>query len=187
MSAADLFHQPEPESPVLVHALSRIVSKRECAAYFNVSTNTIDRWLDAGMPVASRGPGGAITGLDLCNVTRWRIDRSSGESELEIEKTRLVRAQANRAELEELEIRGKLVNVQNITPHWQAMVLAMRSTLLSLPTRATPLLVGLNSPPAIHEILTDIVHEALNHIAGDGFTSEVRQRLAELRKRETTQ
>jgi hypothetical protein len=48
-------------------------------------------------------------------------------------------------------------------------------------------LVGLNSPPAIHEILTDIVHEALNHIAGDGFTSEVRQRLAELRKRETTQ
>lgn len=177
MSAADLFQKPEPESPVLVHALSRIVSKRECAAYFNVSTNTIDRWLDAGMPVASRGPGGAITGLDLCSVTRWRLDRSSNESDLEIEKTRLTRAQANRAELEELELRGKLVRMEFITPHWQAMVAAARATLLALPTRATPLVVGLNSPSIVHQTLTDIVHEALHHLSGDAFPDEVRKRL----------
>ena len=52
------------------------VNKSAAAAFFGVTTQSLDRWFTAGCPVAKRGSSGAITELDLSDMAQWRIDRA---------------------------------------------------------------------------------------------------------------
>jgi hypothetical protein len=52
------------------------VNKSAAAAFFGVTTQTLDRWFIAGCPVVKRGAGDAVVELDLSAMTRWRIGRA---------------------------------------------------------------------------------------------------------------
>jgi phage terminase Nu1 subunit (DNA packaging protein) len=118
----------------------------------------------------------------LCAVARWRIERAGDGSELDRERTRLTKAQADKAELEAALLRSDTVRTPLIEQHWQAMVAAMRAELLALPSRAAPRVLGMTDHNDLVDTLRDEVHSALAHIAGDAFPEEVRRRIDELNK-----
>jgi phage terminase Nu1 subunit (DNA packaging protein) len=61
------------------------------------------------------------------------------------EKARLIKAQADKAELEVLKIRGELVNVNELSVEFEKVFIAFREKALSIPTKLAPLLLNQNS------------------------------------------
>jgi len=54
----------------------------ETAAYFDVSVQTVKRWMAAGCPVVKQGGNGVRYELDLRAVTFWRRDQDDASSAL---------------------------------------------------------------------------------------------------------
>jgi len=51
-------------------------NKRETAQFFGVTTQALDRWIDAGCPVLDRDTHGDVAKLDLSDVAKWRVQRA---------------------------------------------------------------------------------------------------------------
>jgi len=96
---------------------------------------------------------------------------------IESPKDRLTRLQADKTEIELGALRGSLIDRNVAKRHWESMVLAMRSLMMALPTKAAIHVAGDPSRVAkVQDALTDLVHEALEEIAGDAIAADVRRR-----------
>lgn len=152
-------------------------NKKGAAEFFGVSVQALDGWFLSGCPVLSRDKNDRIESLDLRAMVQWRIDRAGDGGELDRERTRLTKAQADKTELEVSELRAQLVRAPVIELHWQALIGAMRAKLLSIPSKVAPQVVGTDNLARAQDLLQAGVFEALAEIAGDAFPNDVRKRL----------
>ena len=73
--------------------------------------------------------------------------------------------QAEKTEVEIARLKGVLVPAAQVERAWASMIAAARAKLLTLPVRATPLVLPLSEESAIERLLTDMVLEALSELA----------------------
>jgi hypothetical protein len=77
---------------------------------------------------------------------------------------------------------GELVRLPIVAIYWQAMVIAMRSKLLAVPTKAAAMIATPETLQDVTDIITRFVHDGLAEIAGDGVPEEIRARVREVTK-----
>ena len=89
----------------------------------------------------------------------------NGEAgDLATEKTRLTRAQAEKTEIETARLKGELVSLADAERGWAALVGAFRAKMLTLPPRASPVVLN-KKEREVERILTDMVYEALAELS----------------------
>lgn len=96
------------------------------------------------------------------------LGRPSAPEDFHSEKTRLVRLQADRAELEVSEMAGDLVRSQDVSREWYNAVSDCKGRLLSIPTKAAPIVAAETSAGACKKIIDDLVFEALEELGSYG-------------------
>lgn len=113
-------------------------------------------------------------------MAEWRIGRADAENggELERERTRLTKAQADKTELEVRELRAELVRMPVVEQHWQGMVASARSRLLALPSRIAAQIAGPDRLQQVQDKAQALVYEALAELAGDAVPEQIRSRAA---------
>ena len=84
---------------------------------------------------------------------------------LEGERTRLASAQAEKTELEVEVIKGNLIPADTVEETVNSMVSAFRARMLSLPTKAAPLVLPLADLTEAESIIRDLVYEALTELS----------------------
>lgn len=82
-----------------------------------------------------------------------------------VERARLLKAQADMAEIELAEKTRALVTVERVEADWLAMVSATRAKLLSIPTKSAYQIAALKEPQEIERFLKRTIYEALNELA----------------------
>ena len=87
--------------------------------------------------------------------------RGDAES-LTAERTRLTRAQADQAEMENKTLTGELIPVAEIETIWTAIVLHVRNGFLNLAGKLSPRLAQEDKLEAVHKILDDEVYDILS-------------------------
>lgn len=167
-----LMHFPLSRSTPLV------CNRKVLADILGVDQSTLRRWAAGGMPV-ERDRQGKTWQADSARCIGWLIEReaaaSDSSAQVSTQRARLLKAQANRAEIELDETRGRLVDVDDVRDCWAEMVSAMRARVLLIPGMSAPLVRS--TPPAEAEvIIRKFVHEALNELAGDGVPTAAKQR-----------
>lgn len=80
-------------------------------------------------------------------------------------RTRKISAEAEIAELELAKVKGILVLADDVVDAWKDVLNALRGKLLSLPTKAAPLLAVETEPPACQEICEQLINEALEELS----------------------
>jgi phage terminase Nu1 subunit (DNA packaging protein) len=106
---------------------------------------------------------------DLGDLARALYDKGGGDLDLNAEKARLARAQAEKAELDLAERRGELFPRGLIERTWLDVAMAIRSKVLALKTLA-PTLVGLNLQDIEEELdarTREMLEELQGHEPGD--------------------
>jgi len=109
---------------------------------------------------------------DLVQAVRGYIkylrDRAQGNgapADAHAERARLTRLKADREEIELFQLRGELVPVDEAAALLEQVIVACRSRILAIPTRAAPLVARKRKAAEVREILTRVTDEALHELA----------------------
>jgi phage terminase Nu1 subunit (DNA packaging protein) len=80
------------------------------------------------------------------------------------EKSRLVKLQADKAQLEVEELADQLVRADDVRKEWEEMLGDMKGRLLGLPSKAAPIVAPQSHPGDVLDVLEDLVNEALQEL-----------------------
>jgi phage terminase Nu1 subunit (DNA packaging protein) len=95
-------------------------------------------------------------------------DYDTGDGDVlqpQAEKARLDRLRANKVELELQIARGDVVMMSDVIESWAQVGTNIKNKLLSMPTKAAPLVLGCQSLPQVKEVLHELVREALDELS----------------------
>ena len=141
-----------------------LVNKGKLAEILGVSEQTLTAWQDKGMPVVARNGRGHTNQYDTHAVIQWWIHRETGD-DLNAERTRLTREQANKTALENGRLRGELVSAADVRTQLERVFGAIRSRILAIPTKFAPQVLGLQTLAEIRAALDKGAREALTELA----------------------
>jgi terminase small subunit / prophage DNA-packing protein len=130
---------------------------------------------DQTFPVVERGRGRAGNKYETSDVIHWinrrAVDNLVGDKiDIEEAKRRKIAAEAALAEVELAITQGKLIPADQIEKAWSEMIMACRSKLLSIPTKASPEVFAAENLTEVKVILKQSINEAINELsvsAGD--------------------
>lgn len=96
-------------------------------------------------------------------------ERTSGRevttADAHAERTRLLKAQADKTELEVAQIKEKLLPALEVANTWSNIVLTCRAKLLTIPNTLANQLIICKKPQEIEVQLKEAIYEALNELA----------------------
>lgn len=146
-----------------------LVNKVELAAIVGVSERTLTEWQREGLPFV-RAERGASNHYDTAEVIKWMLAREAKarSPDQEGERDRLARLQGDMLELTIGEKRQTLIPSAEIEPAWSALVVAARQSLLAMPVRLAPIVIGMTDVDQVRELLDEQVNDALAKLAGVG-------------------
>jgi phage terminase Nu1 subunit (DNA packaging protein) len=138
------------------------------ARLFGVSERRVQQLAKDGIiPKAEKGK------YDLVGCVRGYIgflqERAFGKELVTIdahqERARLLKAQADKTELEVKMMNRNLIPVEEVRAFWSGMAVACRARLMSFPTRGAHIATGLKEFHEVENALRELVHEALNELS----------------------
>jgi phage terminase Nu1 subunit (DNA packaging protein) len=101
----------------------------------------------------------------VISYVRYLNSLLGGEAgDLTVEKTRLTRAQAEKAEIEAARLKGELISIADAERGWSALVGAFRAKALTIPPLGALALLN-KEEKEIERLLTDMVYEALAELS----------------------
>ena len=151
--------------------MTKIVNKAALSEILAVSERTLSTWQKDGLPIEQKQ--GRENLYDTAKVIQWLIQRhglsltrSGGEVlDLEAEKARLTKAQADSAELKLAQQQGQLLAANEVQAVWEDYILACRAKLLAMPSKLAAILAHESEPTLVQVTLQAAIHEALNELS----------------------
>ncbi len=150
-----------------------IVSTDELMKLLRVSRQTVTNWKDQGLPVYARGR------WDVRRVLEWYVDRvtveqqqaSQAELDLEQERARKTKIEADQKQIELDVAQGKAIYIEDAVTRLSKVLVTVKNIVMNIPQRVAPKLIG-KSLKEIKLILQDEQREALNEILNFEFYEE---------------
>ncbi len=160
-------------------SMPKKVNKVELAEILGVNERTLSTWQKNGLPIEDRHVHGRENLYDTAKVIQWLIQRhsqnltrSGGEIlDLEAEKARLTKAQADSTELKLAQQRGELLDAKSVQAEWEEYIMACRAKLLSLPSKLAAIITHETEPTLVQATLQDAIHEALSELSQNNLSA----------------
>ena len=150
--------EAEPLDPTVVKTME------EVAKVMDVSYRTVQRWKKDGMPVTADGF------YDLDAIRVWHDERGITDGEETEGKAyweeKIRKYKASLLELDLKKATGELVSREEVERGRITRIIAVKRTLLALPTRLAPVL-SMQEPREIEAVLYESIAEIIDEFAGD--------------------
>ena len=142
-----------------------LVNKRNLSAILGVTESSLTTWQNEEQLPINQVPKrrGQEQLYDTVEVIRWMIARAAGD-DLNAEKTRLTREQADKTAIENARLRAELVPAVLVERAWGKMLGAFRARLLRLPAQLATSLVNETEHSGFQRVLRRGVHDCLNEL-----------------------
>jgi len=148
-----------------------LVTRAAAAAAMGVEPNRINKWSSDGAPVAIRGSRGRSSWYDLEALKAWRDSKAENNAlvmSVSEQKTRLVSAQAEKQERENLVRAGQLISKAEAVAEGQKVLAALRARLMKVPTTC----VNRGLPREQEALVRAVMVEALRELAAWKLVAE---------------
>jgi len=159
-----------------------MASQREVAEHLDLSTKRISELIRDGILPSKMGR--SPLNLDVCRIAYISYlrklggyNKRSGGGDIAEEKTRLTKAQADKAELEVSELEGQLIPAQLVQDTWTDFVANARAKLLALPSKIAHQVIALDKDAEAELLIKENVHDALSELAEDGIPTKYADRV----------
>jgi phage terminase Nu1 subunit (DNA packaging protein) len=144
------------------------LNKQELSRFLGVSRPIADRLIAEGLP-GSADPSGRWK-FDPSAVAKWLVTRAEttgGGPDVDKQRERLLRAQADRAELELAKARGALVAADDVARVWSQTWVVVRDIFRAIPRSCVDrvLAVAGDGRPTVAKVLGDEIDDALRRVA----------------------
>jgi phage terminase Nu1 subunit (DNA packaging protein) len=138
------------------------LNQQQIAWICGVTSRSVRDWADA-----PRNSDGTYNAQDFVAWFLKRSTLSDEQREFNNQRERLAAAQAEKVEAENLVRRGELVDAQEMMKIWSDVLMAVRSKLLSLPSKIGPQLTNESDTAIIVAKIRAEVYDALAELAED--------------------
>jgi phage terminase Nu1 subunit (DNA packaging protein) len=138
------------------------LNQQQIAWICGVTSRSVRDWADA-----PRNSDGTYNAQDFVAWFLKRSTLSDEQREFNNQRERLAAAQAEKVEAENLVRRGELVDAQEMIKIWSDVLMAIRSKLLSLPSKIGPQLVNEPDTAIIVAKIRAEVYDALTELSED--------------------
>jgi hypothetical protein len=88
--------------------------------------------------------------------------------DLKSEQARFNHHAANLKQLEEAQLRGDLLQAEEVLEQWQAILANVRARILSLPGKLAPQAYAAHTAQKVEDLLRQGIHEVLEELSEDG-------------------
>ena len=161
-----------------------MATRKEVAEHLDLSLVSISQLIQKGVLDVKQGRN--PMDLDLCrrnyiNYLRQlgNYNKRTGTGDIAEEKTRLTRAQANKAELEVSELEAELIPADLVQSTWIDYVANVRAKLLGLPSRVAHQVITVDKYAEAEIIIKEKVYEALDELVNEGIPTKYRKSVTE--------
>lgn len=167
-----------------LNARGEVVNKARLCLLTGRSRPQIDRWIIEGCPVveAAKDKGGEWK-FNTAQVFDWLELRSEADDEkidLNDERARLAREQADHQALKNAALRSELLPADEVIAGWQSAIGRARALLLGIPTASAVQIVvaarqhddGSEAERAVRELLVRLIDGALNELVNTDLDDE---------------
>ena len=151
-----------------------MANQDEVGKHLGLSKNYISTLVAQG--ILPRGIGRGGMDIDACRKAyieylrqRARLHIKDVPNDINEERLRLTKNQADHKEIEVAVLSSKLVHSDDVIDTWQNFIANCRSKLLNIPAKVTHQVLGLKSYAEVEDLITTEVHEALNELANSGL------------------
>ncbi|HEY4370500.1 MAG TPA: terminase small subunit [Burkholderiales bacterium] len=138
-----------------------LVSESELAALVGVSARMIRKYVEQGI-LERAAPAKYSLGASLRALIENAADNSS---ELQRERTRKVRADANRAELAYAQAKKLVAPIEDMEAAMRNAFATIRTNMLAVPARVVNLIIRCDDESRVKEILRKEISAALGAVA----------------------
>jgi hypothetical protein len=144
------------------HEERLFLPKKLIARAFGISVQSLERW-----DIKPHKKQGREVLFYLPEVIEWRLKRDTkAKLDLSIERARLASAQADKTEFDLKISHGEYIHKDTAAGLWEKVVMAIRSKLLSLPTKMAPLVLACNELAEAKEVMDGATREILTELSG---------------------
>jgi phage terminase Nu1 subunit (DNA packaging protein) len=163
---------------------AEIRNKAGVALHFGVSVKIVERWISEGMPVLSVPPDrNGEYKIDLIAAWQWHLGQlaaRAGDLDLDAERARLAKEQADGQELKNAKLRDSLLPADEVVEAWHQAKDTARRICMRIPDEVIPQILdacGNSHTPekaerAIQKLLTTAIDSALNELANTSFDDD---------------
>lgn len=164
LEAIEEYEQQQEEKQSLVNSDNRIIlTSAQTARFFDVTTMTINNWLQLGFPKESKN----TYDLKKC-FTWWQENINQGSSKKEDDaRERYWYAKAEGEEIKILRIKGELIKSEDVAHEFAQRAGDLKTTLRALKYRLSGLLAG-KTQEEIMQILEQEIDEMLRNFCREG-------------------
>ncbi len=159
-----------------------MATQRELAEHLDLSTKRISELIRDGILPSKMGR--SPLNIDVCRIAYISYlrklggyNKRSGGGDIAEEKTRLTKAQADKAELEVSELEGQLIPAQLVQDTWTDFVANARAKLLALPSKIAHQVIALDKYAEAELLIKENVHDALLELSDNGIPSKYADRV----------
>ncbi len=142
-----------------------ITNREQTADILGVSKTTVDSWVRKGCPVIENGKKGVPSKYDTVAVINWVYQDNDDGLDLQQEKAKLAKMQTEKAAIQIAEMKGELVDAEEVKESWITMITACRAKLLALPTKIAGDVFGVNTQAEIQAIIKREIYQALTELS----------------------
>ena len=128
---------------------------------------------DEVIPKAQRGEYEMIPCVHgYIDYLKANIGREFTAEDLAINRNRLIKAQADLAEIEKQKQEGELIAKDEVKKNWLSILTVIKSKLLSMPNKVAPVVMTYKNVNEVKLILKDKIYDTLHEIAGADLTKD---------------
>jgi len=153
-----------------------MATRKEVSVYLDMSTAQLSRLLSDGHITSRRGASLDLDRVRLEYITYLRnnIKNRGKGGDYNEERTRLTKAQADKAESEVDVIKGITVEVEDVLKVWTEMVSNTRARLIAMPSAISPQLHAARDEHEVYELLLETLNDALEELSGEPLPKSTR-------------
>jgi len=160
-----------------------MATQKEIADHLFLTTQHVSNLVSQGvLPRGTSGKGS--TSIDESRKAyieyirqRARLHLKDIPNDINEERLRLTKNQADQKEIEVAMLSGKLIHSDDVINTWQDLIANCRSKLLNIPAKITHQVLGLKGYAEIEDLITNEVHESLNELAKTGLPDNTTENL----------
>ena len=148
--------------------MAQLLNRQQVAKLLMLSPRRVNQLAKQGIiPKEAEGRYdliGSVQGY-ISYLKENSINEIQGVITIAESKQRKLAAEAKMAELQYDLESGKVVSLEYVRPQWESLVMAMKTKLLAIPNKLTPLLVSQDNFNYVNQLLHEHIAEALNELA----------------------
>lgn len=140
------------------------ISLSDLASLLMVTTRRIQQLVQQGH-IQKAKHGSYLLEPAVQGYLQFIQGKTQAPEDYHAEKARLVKHQADKAEIEVKTLSGELVRAADVEAEWTDMLSAMKSRLMAIPSKAAPIVAAEDNPAQVIDIIEDLVREALQELS----------------------